>query len=464
MKNPNVLRQEASDFEANARAVVNGVEENGIMSEEDAASVKEMLEKADALRAEAKELEDRMALAARARDTANRPKPRESGPVHHRAGPEPVNPVEPSLDVQMGGPRIESDPLQGFESFNEYAYAVRQAFHPSSPRIDERLMSPEAAASGAATYGGEEGGFLIPEGFANDMLTRPAAGLPPILSMVNQYTLKGNSVRVTAEVDDDRSDSGKRHGGIVVYWPGEAKEYTASGPLKSRVVRLELNKLTALSYATEEELTEVANYGQKLLQKMGEAINEEIIYAVNFGTGAGQPLGAFNVNSPAYISIGAEDNQTISNPILYENIVEMYSRMHPGKLSRAIWMYAPNVYPELAFMKVDVGTGGTAVFVPASGAAGAPYGTLQGLPVYPTDHCPVKGTMNDIILAEYSDYLLATKGTPTSAMSVHVRFIYDESVFKMSFKVDGRPGWDAPQTPRNGGPTLSPWVNIETRS
>jgi len=47
---------------------------------------------------------------------------------------------------------------------------------------------------------------------------------------------------------------------------------------------------------------------------------------------------------------------------------------------------------------------------------------------------------------------------------MHVRFLYDEQVFKFTTRVDGRPLWHSSLTPFKGSATQSPFVFLDTRA
>ena len=96
-----------------------------------------------------------------------------------------------------------------------------------------------------------------------------------------------------------------------------------------------------------------------------------------------------------------------------------------------------------------------------------PFMTLFGRPIIPCEHCATLGTVGDIILADFTNgYVLAEKGGIQSDMSIHVQFIYDQSVFRFVFRVDGSPMLAAPVTPFKGGSsyTQSHFVALATRS
>ena len=73
------------------------------------------------------------------------------------------------------------------------------------------------------------------------------------------------------------------------------------------------------------------------------------------------------------------------------------------------------------------------------------------------------GAKGDIILDDLSQYLLVDKGGINAASSIHVRFLYDENVFRFTYRVDGQPIWNAPITPYKGAGTLSPFVTLAAR-
>ncbi len=61
--------------------------------------------------------------------------------------------------------------------------------------------------------------------------------------------------------------------------------------------------------------------------------------------------------------------------------------------------------------------------------------------------------------------VLEEKGGIEAAMSIHVKFVYDESVFRFVLRVDGQPERASALTPYKGGAgaTLSHFVTLEAR-
>jgi len=171
--------------------------------------------------------------------------------------------------------------------------------------------------------------------------------------------------------------------------------------------------------------------------------------AIINGSGVGRPLGILNAG--CLVSQAIEAGQA-ADTVVFENIVKMWSRIFAGSQPNSVWLINQNVFPQLATMSLSVGTGGAPVWLPAGGASGSPYSSLMGRPVMPIEQCASIGDLGDIILADFGGgYILATKGGVQSDMSIHVRFVYDESVFRFVVRVDGQPVRASALTPYKGG-------------
>ena len=102
--------------------------------------------------------------------------------------------------------------------------------------------------------------------------------------------------------------------------------------------------------------------------------------------------------------------------------------------------------------------------VPAGGLSEKPYATLFGRPVLPLEQCSAIGEVGDIVLADLGQYLMIDKGGVKQAQSIHVRFIYDESVFRFIYRCDGQPIWNKALTPYKGSASVSPFVALAKRN
>ena len=81
-----------------------------------------------------------------------------------------------------------------------------------------------------------------------------------------------------------------------------------------------------------------------------------------------------------------------------------------------------DTWPQLAGLSRAVGTGGALVYNPPAGVSQAPYATLYGAPIIEVEYASTLGTVGDIILADFGQYQMISKGGMQSDESIHVRF------------------------------------------
>jgi HK97 family phage major capsid protein len=343
-----------------------------------------------------------------------------------------------------------------WKNLGDQLRAVIEAAKPGGS-IDPRLTIK--AASGLNETVGSDGGFLVQEDFVQELLKRTyETGV--LASKCRKIPLSTNAggLKINA-IDETSRANGSRWGGIQSFWEGEADLLPGSKP-KFRQMELNLRKLTGLCYATDELLADAAALETVISEGFAEEFGFKMDDAIINGLGAGMPLGI--MNSKALIQVAKEGAQA-AGTINVQNVVNMWSRCWARSRQNAAWYINQDIEPQLFTMSLAVGTGGIPVYMPAGGVSGAPYGTLFGRPVIPLEQCQTIGTVGDIILGDLSQYLLIDKGGINAASSIHVRFLYDENVFRFIYRVDGQPIWNVPVTPFKGSNTKSPFVALATR-
>jgi HK97 family phage major capsid protein len=139
----------------------------------------------------------------------------------------------------------------------------------------------------------------------------------------------------------------------------------------------------------------------------------------------------------------------------------MYARMLPSSLSRAVWICSIDTFPELATMALSVGTGGSAVWL-NNGVEGPPA-TILGRPVVFTEKTPALGNDGDINFVDLGYYLIGDRQVMSAMSSPHFRFQNDETAYRIIERIDGQPWLKSAITPKNSGPTLSPFVQMADR-
>lgn len=357
------------------------------------------------------------------------------------------------------GAKAEDRPKDRFSSLGQMLSAVMRAGIPGG-NVDPRLF--KAAATGMGETVPSDGGFLVQQDFSNELLTQVfETGI--LASRCRRIQISNNSNSIKLNGIDETSRASTRSGGILGYWKDEAAQKTASKP-KFRKIELNLNKLIGLCYATDELLQDASALEGVIRSGFQSEFGFLLDDAIINGTGSGQPLGI--LNSGGLVSVGKEAGQAAST-VVAENVIKMYSRIFASSRPNAVWLINQNIEPQLFTMSLAVGTGGVPIYMPAGGLSGQPYGTLFGRPVIAIEQAATLGTQGDIIFADLANgYILAEKGGIQADMSIHVQFIYDESVFRFVMRVDGQPVRASALTPYKGGAsyTQSHFIALDTRS
>lgn len=377
----------------------------------------------------------------------------------------PADPVVSDGEGQASAP-VGSAPTP-FGSLGEQLRAVVGAA--KTGRVADALWDINAHAAGidrmaAATGAGEaigfDGGFAVQDDFIPGILDRVFAG-SQVAQFCDSREIGPGSNGVSYNVIDETSRAdGSRGGGVQAYWIGEGGSLTASRPKLARK-RLELSKLAALFYATDELLEDATALESWTNAEMQDEMAFKLDDAIIRGSGAGIPQGVLNAD--ALVSVTKNTGQAAATFDL-TNVKNMWIRMPSRSLGNAAWYINNEVWPQIFGLEQVVGTGGVPVYMPPTGAAGAPFGTLYGRPIRPIEQASALGTVGDVIFADFSRYLIIRKGQARRAVSMHVQFLTDEMAFRWILRINGRPKPHSALTPYKGAATTSPFVVLATRS
>ena len=393
------------------------------------------------------ELERQIKLELRLETTKNKLNASVSDPIKQ----------DPSDTIYAGSIEVKERKQDRFVSLGEQLMAVYRAGAQNGSHTDPRLYRATGLNEGIPS----EGGFLLQQEFSTNLLKRVyETGV--LASRCNRLPIGGNSngIKIPRIVESSRAN-GSRWGGIRAYWKDEGQQKTASKPAFGQV-ELSLKKLVGLCYTTDELLQDAVALESYITQGFQEEFGFKIDDAIVNGSGAGQPLGV--INAPCLVSVSGETGQDATT-IIFENIVKMWSRMFAPCRRNAVWLINQDVEPQLYSLSLVVGTGGVPVYMPPTGLSQTGYATLFGRPVIPVEQCSTLGTLGDILLCDFTQYLLAEKGGIQSDSSIHLKFDYDELVYRFIYRCDGQPWWATALTPYSGSTnTLSPFVGLATRS
>lgn len=345
-----------------------------------------------------------------------------------------------------------------FKSWGEFLQAAYWAGHreASLRRRDPRLVyfmdkaEQDRDEKQMVENVGASGGFLVPTEFlaqlqavlAESTFVRPRA---TILRMARRQI----DVPV---LDQTGTTAGQPHwyGGMQAYWTEEAAEKDLQTPT-FRKVSLAAHKLVLYTRASDELLEDSAiSLSDFLAGPLGfaGAIAWEEEFCFIQGTGAGQPLGV--INAGATITVARQAQNTVG----YIDLCNMVENFLPTANARSTcWCLTPSLRSEL--MQVQ-DAAGNYVWQP-NARDGQPQ-MLFGYPIVWTEKCPFRGTSGDVILADWSYYLIGDRQATTVESTQYDYWRYDQTSWRAVHRVDGQPWLSNELTLQDGSATISPFV------
>lgn len=330
------------------------------------------------------------------------------------------------------------------------------AWH-NNPSADARAKM-ETIRNAYSSVVPAEGGFLVPETLRSQLLS---IALEQSVVRSRATVVPMETARVPFPMIDSTTNAGSVFGGMIGYWGEESAALQQSNPKFGRT-ELDAKKLTGFALVPNELLSDSLISFAALIETLWPqalAFFEDAAFMA--GSGVGEPLGFLGADNPAGVAVAKEAGQG-ADTILLENIIKMYSRMLPASLSRGIWIATPEALPELFTMALSVGTGGGPVML--TNVTGPAPMTIFGRPLVITEKAGRLGDRSDIAFVDLSYYLIGDRQVMSADSSKDYRFGNDQTAFRIIQRVDGRPWLKSAITPQNGGPTLSPFVELADRA
>jgi HK97 family phage major capsid protein len=361
----------------------------------------------------------------------------------------------------VGEPREGDRP---FASFGEQLGCIVRAGKGIAKEADlARLTKVNAAVSGLNEGTSSDGGFAVQQDFLPGIM-EPIYSTGEIASRVTRIPVGPNASGVKFNVVEETTRAtGSRWGGIQFNMAGEGTQGTATKP-KLRQVVLDLKKAIGLWYLTDELLED--SVAMEALATKGFSTELQFFVEDLFinGNGAGQPLGI--INSLAFVAQAIEGSQTIANSAasIAANVAKMKSRFPAPLYKNAVWLANQELEPTFITATLGGTSAAMPIYMPQGALSAMPYASILGRPVIYVDYCAAVGTPGDLILVDLSQYATIDKNGVATATSMHLRFDYDETAFRMTYRFDGQPIWKQAYTPYKGALTRSPFVGLATRS
>lgn len=356
-----------------------------------------------------------------------------------------------AMSITGGTPRNDDAKKFGFKHIGEQFAAIKAAA--MGHGVDERLYKGANQKASLSTYGtggsGADGGFLIAPDFRAEILGF-MLDQPSIMQRCRTMTTTSNSVEIPVDQTTPWGSDG-----IQAYWVNtdEAQAITQSKPNLGQTT-VTLNSINVLVPMTDSLLEDSAvALAAYIPQVAAQRINYKVDSAILNGVGAGTPLGIRNSGAINQVT------RTTGTGLAIDEVADLMAAggnylSSPGLAFVAHHTTLKDIIP----MKI----GDTPIFVPAGGAESANVpARLMGYPLLIHQAAQALDNAGDLSLHDFSQYLLVVKGSGIkSDISMHVWFDQNQTAFRFTFRVGGRPWPSSTIADANGGGVTSPFNEI----
>jgi len=427
------LFEQSNALIADARALMESPDANAETHE----TVLKMIEDAKSLRARSRSLAELEAMAAEA--------------------------LPETSEVNPSG----AESTHGFKSFGEYLQKIWRVtkYNEWDPRLknaqvrfeddptpafetkDQGWLETKAMSEAV----GADGGFSVfPEYRSNMFMLTEFSKYVRERALV--LPMKARQVFIPV-LDQTGSTAGisNLYGGVVPSWTEESAEKSETDP-ELRQMAIVAHKLALYTEASDELLADSALPLETLLyQLFGGAISNEEEWAFINGTGAGQPLGINNAGCAAT----HRQTRVAANQISITDVFNMLSHFI-GK--QPIWLAHQSTMPQI--LSLNGPTGNPSYVWIGNGRDQMPT-TLMGYSIYFIENTVTLGSEGDLILADWSKYVIGDRQSTTIDSSKHFKFRNDLTAWRAVHRVGGRPWLSAELTLRDGTTQVSPFVILD---
>ena len=330
------------------------------------------------------------------------------------------------------------------KSFGDFCLAV---YRNDTDRIT-KVYKSKKDMSGTS---GNLGGFLVPHEYASELLN-VSATVSPIYSRVTQQPVMRESGTYPALDQYVAPTAGVGNtafaGGVVATAAEAGTTLTETNPnftsLQWRV------KKVGGFVEVENELNNDSAFAIDILLRnlFVIAIQAKNEFMILRGSGAGEGLGI--LNSACAIPITPATN----NVFAYADALNMLARFRPIPGDSPVWIIHPSIIPDIGVFETTAGGG---VFqANISSALGQ---NLLGYPFITSEHMP-QSNSTAVILASLKAYVMFINQQLSIAVSEHVAFTSDKTVWRFTQRLDGMPWLKSAITYADptGSFTVSPFV------
>ena len=346
----------------------------------------------------------------------------------------------------------QAEDLAGFKHIGE---AMKAVYYLREKGItDERLQKlgvHSDAQKDMSSVTGTLGGFLLPTQQRQDVLSaqgeasriRKRAMVIPMANRTLEWT--------KLDMSQGALNQTAFYGGIIVYRTSEAEAVTGT-QAKFKKLRFEANAMRGLVYIPEETIMDSPVSLEAFYRGprgFGGAMAWKEDWESIRGEGGDQMIGT--LGAPCTLSVA----RNTTSHVEFIDFVTMYSKMLLNGLENVEWDMSQSVIPDLMQLKDDNDN-----FIWMQMAANNMPNRLLGQKINFTEKVPPLGTKGDVMLCDYSWYVMADRMLYTFDIDKSVKFVEGMIAYKVTQRNDGAPWLDTPITLADGM-QVSPFVALE---
>jgi len=307
---------------------------------------------------------------------------------------------------------------------------------------------------------GTTGGYTVAPTYAGELLklaseesiVRPYANVKKLPAREAYYPMLNQTFTPSG-------GASAYYGGVNMQWTGEAQPRPATEPnfKQVHVVTHELAGLCKISRTLMSDSMIAMEAELKSLFAGAIAYAEDIAF-LN-GDGNAKPKGV--LQSPALITYAT---RSAANSFKLADAANMMGAMMPQSRPKSVWVLVNNLFSNL--VQLQDGSG-RVTYLPNVGTG---YNEakltgqllLFGRPVLFTERLNTLGSFGDVLLADFSKYIVADTGTLEIAASDQYAFNTNQITFRIIQRVDGQPQLDEPFCQQDGVTKISPFVSLSS--
>lgn len=326
----------------------------------------------------------------------------------------------------------------------EFLRVVFTGLH--DPRLETRQFTGSENELGGFSMPWELTSWLMDRSLENEIV-RPRATVYPMAWRVRRIPAWG----VGRREEGYEADPWALFGGFRPVWLDELEEATDQ-TATLRTIDLVAHKLGLFAAASNEIAADGLDFEYQLKNAMLRAMSFTLDYYFLRGEGLaqGQPMGV--LNCAELIEVPRQG----ANEVVYQDIVNMYSRLHPAACQKAVWVCSYETIPQLLTMTDE---SNHLIWNPPV-REGVP-GYLFGLPLLRTEKLPGLGNTGDILLADFTHYAVGIRKEMALDKSNAPGWHQDLMNYRVLLRCDGQGTWGSTVIPVEGENTLSWCVALD---